>query len=224
MRVRDLLGVSARRQRQAVRAMQALLFMFIGIGLERGSTGVVVNGLVALGVTFLPAALEREYDLPMDAGLTLWITTAVFLHAFGVVGVPGLVESFYNETSPIPFYDHVTHALSSSVVAAVGYTVARAVDEHTEAVYLPPRFMFVFILVFVAAFGVFWEVIEFAIGQAAATVGAGRVLTQYGLEDTIFDLIFDLVGAVIVATWGTAHLTGVVGALTERLDGRSGTR
>ena len=204
--------------------MQALLLMFVGVGIERGSTGVVVNGLVALGVTFLPAVMEREYDLPMDAGLTLWITTAVFLHAFGVAGVPGLVENFYAESSPIPFYDHVTHALSSSVVAAVGYTVARAIDEHSDAVELPPRFMFVFILLFVVAFGVFWEVIEFAIGGAAETLGSGRVLTQYGLEDTIYDLVFDLVGAVVVATWGTAHLTDVVGALTDRLDGRRKAR
>lgn len=224
MKLRETLGISRRRQEQASRAMQVLIVLFLGIGIERGSTGLIVNALVALGVTFLPAALEREYDLPMDAGLTLWITSAVFLHALGVAGIPGLTGNLYAETSPIPFWDHITHALSASVVAAVGYTVARAIDEHTEAVYLPSRFMFVFILVFVAAFGVFWEVLEFAIGGAAAAVGSGSVLTQYGLEDTIYDLVFDLVGAVIVAVWGTAHLTDVAGAVTERIDRRRGTR
>jgi hypothetical protein len=204
--------------------MQALLLMFLGIGIERGSTGVVVNGGVALVVTFLPAALERRYDVPLDAGLTLWITSAVFLHALGVVGIPQVTGNLYADGSPLPFYDHVTHALSASVVAAVGYTVTRAIDEHSEAVYLPPRFMFAFILLFVAAFGVFWEVIEFAIGGAAAALGSGSVLTQYGLEDTIYDLIFDLIGAVIVAVWGTAHLTDVVGAVTERLDHRRDAR
>ncbi|MFC6785443.1 hypothetical protein ACFQFH_05805 [Halobaculum halobium] len=224
MRIRDKLGVSARRQRQITRAMQTLLLVFLGIGIERGSTGVVVNGVVALAVTFLPAALEREYDLPMDAGLTLWITSAVFLHALGVAGVPGVTGNLYADGSPIPFWDHITHALSASVVAAVGYTVARAIDEHSEAVYLPPRFMFVFILLFVAAFGVFWEVLEFGITEIAAVLGTGTVLTQYGLEDTILDLVFDLVGGVIVAVWGTAHLTDVAGAVTERLQGRRGTQ
>ncbi|WP_277553111.1 hypothetical protein [Halobaculum limi] len=219
MNIRDRLHISTKRQEQASRAMQASMLVFIGIGIEQGSTGVLVNGVVALLVTFLPATLEREYDLPMDAGLTLWITTAVFLHALGVVGVPGLTGNLYAEGSPIPFWDHVTHALSASVVAAVGYTVARGIDEHTEAVYLPPRFMFVFILTFVAAFGVFWEVIEFGVSEVAALLGGETVLTQYGLEDTIFDLIFDLVGAVIVAVWGTAHLTDVAGAVTDRLDG-----
>jgi hypothetical protein len=177
---------------------------------------------VALGVPFLPAALEREYDLPMDAGLTLWITTAVFLRALGVAGVPGLTGNLYAEGSPIPFWDHVTHALSASVVAAVGYTVARAIDEHTEAVYLPSRFMFVFILVFVMACGVLWEVIEFGLGGAASLLGSGSVLTQYGLGDTMLDLVFDMIGGVVVAIWGTAYLTDVAGALQERMAGRAG--
>ena len=220
MRVRDVLGVSVERQRQATRVMQVLMVMFLGIGIERGSTGLIVNGLFALGVTFLPAALEREYDLPMDAGLTLWITTAVFLHALGVAGVPGVTGNLYADASPIPFWDHITHALSASVVAAVGYTVARAVDEHTESVYLPSRFMFVFILTFVAAFGVAWEVLEFALGRVAAAIGTGTVLTQYGLADSMLDLVFDALGGLVVAAWGHVHLTDVVHALVERLDTR----
>ncbi|UIO98532.1 hypothetical protein Hbl1158_08140 [Halobaculum sp. CBA1158] len=220
MRVREALGISRRRQRQVSRAMQVVMVLFLGIGIERGSVGIIVNGGIGLAVTFLPAAMEREYDLPMDAGLTLWISTAVFLHALGVVGIPGVTGNLYAAESPIPFWDHLTHALSASVVAAVGYTVARALDEHSDAVSLPPRFMFVFILLFVSAFGVLWEVLEFAVGGLAAVLGSGNVLTQYGLEDTIYDLVFDLVGAVLVATWGTAHLTDVVGAVADRLDAR----
>jgi hypothetical protein len=37
----------------------------------------------------------------------------------------------------------------------------------------------------------------------------------------MLDLVFDLAGAIVVATWGTARLSGVVDALTERLDVRS---
>ncbi|WP_394295682.1 hypothetical protein [Candidatus Halobonum tyrrellensis] len=199
--------------------MQVLLVVFVGIGIGEGNTGVIVNACIALGVTFAPAALEREYDLPMDAGLTLWVCSAVFLHVLGTVGVPGLVESFYGEGSPLPFYDHVTHALSASVVAATGYTVVRAVEEHTDTVSLPPRFTFVFILMFVLAFGVLWEVVEFAVSGAATLVGGGSVLTQYGIEDTMLDLVFNTVGGVVAAVWGTAHLTDVASALTRRLDG-----
>ncbi len=193
--------------------MELGLVVILAIGLYDGNVGVVVNSAIALAITFLPAILERDYDIPMDAGLTLWITTAVFLHALGTIG------PYRNPT--LWWWDHVTHALSSSLVAAIGYATTRALDEHTEDVYFPPRFTFVFILLFVVAFGVVWEVIEFGVGGLASLLGSDKILTQFGLDDTMKDLMFDTVGGVLVAVWGTAYLSDVVGALTDRLDGRT---
>jgi len=215
VKIRSHLRIDERRQSQLSRAMQVVLVGLVFIGLDRGNLGIVVNALVGLGVTYLPAILERDYRIPMDAGLTLWISSAAFLHAVGTVGFPGSETSFY---AGVWWWDHLTHALSSSVVAAAGYATVRAVDEHTADIYLPPRFMFVFILLFVLAFGVFWEVIEFAISGVASLAGTASVLTQYGLDDTLLDLVFDAVGGVIVAIWGTAHLSDVVGALQRRFE------
>jgi hypothetical protein len=219
VRLRDRLHIDATTQRRLSRAMQVVLVGLVFIGLDRGNVGIVANSAIALGVTYLPATLERDYHIPMDAGLTLWITTAVFLHALGTVGLPGSQFSFYQT---VWWWDHLTHALSASVVAAAGYATVRAIDLHTEQVYLPSQFTFVFILLFVVAFGVLWEVLEFAVGGLAAVFGGDAVLTQYGLEDTLLDLVFDIVGGVLVAIWGTAYLGDVVGALVRHLDRRSG--
>ena len=216
MRVRDYLGVSAERQAQLTHLLQLVLVGLLFIGMDRGSAGIVVNAAIGLGVTYLPAVLERDYHIPMDAGLTLWITSAVFLHAIGTVGVPGGGGSFYRN---VWWWDHLTHTLSSSIVAAAGYATARAFDQHSGAVRLPSRFMFVFILSFVVAFGVFWEVIEFALQSISALTGTGNILTQYGLDDTMLDLLFDALGGVIVAVWGTAYLTDVARALSSKFDG-----
>jgi len=215
MRLREHLGLSTRRQRQLSRAMQVMLVGLVGLGLERGNVGIVVNATIGLGVTQLPAVLERDYHIPMDPALTLWITVAVFFHALGTAGLPGSGTSFYRS---IWWWDHLTHTLSSSIVAAVGYATARAVELHSDGVSLPDRFMFVFILLFVLAFGVFWEVIEFSVAGIASLSGTQSVLTQYGLGDTMLDLLFDTLGGVVVAVWGTAHLTDVIGAIAERLD------
>lgn len=214
MKLRDRLGISERRQKQLTRGMQLALVGMVFIGIDRRNVGIVTNAGVALAITYVPAVLERDYDVPMDTGLTLWITVAVFLHGFGVVGIPGTEGSFYRD---LWWWDHLTHALSSSVVAGAGYTLVRAVDEHTDEVHFPPRFTLVFVLIFVAAFGVFWEVIEFGVSGLAANLGSGTVLTQYGLDDTMLDLFFDLVGGFVAGVWGTAHLTDLSGHVAERL-------
>ncbi|GGN89989.1 MULTISPECIES: hypothetical protein [Haloarcula] len=219
MRIRDYLGITPRRQRQASRVMTLAMVGILAIGIERGSTGVIVNTGVGLLVTQLPPLLERDFGIALDPALTLWITTAVFLHAVGVLGLPWSETNFY---AGIWWWDHVTHALSSSLVAAVGYTTVRALDRHSDEIHLPPRFVFVFILLFVLAFGVVWEVIEFTITLVAEATGNATILTQYGLEDTMLDLVFDTIGAVVVAIWGTAHLTDVVGYVEEWLETRTG--
>lgn len=195
--------------------MQLILFGLLFIAVDRREPSLIVTVTIGLTATFLPALLERDYEIPMNAGLTLWITAAAFLHTIGVVGIPGTDQSLYTSIS---FYDDITHALSSSVVAGVGYATVRAFDEHSEGIVLPPRFMFVFILVFVMAFGVCWEILEFSIDVVGNAIGGGTAgFTQHGLEDTLTDLVFDTLGGVLVAVWGTAHLTDVSEAIWTRI-------
>lgn len=217
MRLRDRLGISDRRQKQLTWALQVVMVGVLLVGIWQREIPIIVNAGVALLIAQLVPALERDYGVPLDAGLTLWITAAVFLHAFGTIGIPG-GDSFYRT---IWWWDHMTHALSSSVVAAAGYATVRAVDEHSDAVSLPPKFVFVFVLLFVLAFGVLWEVLEFFIGLAAGALGTDAVLTQYGLTDSLMDLVFNTLGAVVVALWGTAHLQDVAGYIETRLEERS---
>ena len=215
MKLRARLGIGKRRQEQLSRFFQFALVGFLFVGIYEGNLGIAVNSGVALGITALPAILERDYQIPMDTGLTLWITGAVFLHAFGTIGLPGMEATFYQR---VWWWDHLTHAVSASLVGGAGYATARALDEHTEDLYFPTPFTFAFILALTLAFGVAWEVLEFAIAEVSLAIGAPPALTQYGVGDTMLDLIFNTAGAVIVATWGTAHLAGVTEAIRVRLE------
>lgn len=217
MRLRERIGISQRRQQQLSYAMEVGLVAIVVVGFYERNTTVVVNGLVGFAVTQIPPLLKRDFDIPMDTGLTLWITAAVFFHAFGVLGLPGAEENLYGSTV---WWDHFTHALSASVVAAAGYATARALDIYSTDIHLPARFMFVFILLFVVAFGVVWEVIEFGLGELARIVGNRPLLTQGALEDSMKDLVFDTIGGVVVGIWGTVHLTDVSGAVAAYLDRR----
>ncbi|WP_231184827.1 hypothetical protein [Haladaptatus sp. DYF46] len=192
-----------------VRWLQLAIASIAFVGLATRNVGVLVNGIFAFGITVLPGVLERDYRLSLDPWLTLWITLAVFLHAVGMLGL-------YEE---VWWWDHLTHFLSATLVASVGYATARAFDKHSDAVYFPPRFMFVYVLLFTLASGVLWEVLEFVARMSARTVGVEPVLIQYGLNDTITDLIFDAVGAVLVALFGTGLLSETVETIQARLSG-----
>lgn len=222
MSIRTRIRVSDRTQWGLVRGLQALMVAILALGLYAGNPGVAVNAGVGLVVTQLPAVLKRRYQLTMSVGLVLWITLAMFLHAFGTVPLVGPdFESLYGVTW---WWDHVTHALSSSLVVGSAYAVTRAVEEHTEYIDMGPTFTFAYLLVFVMSFGVFWELIEFSIAVGATAFGVPAVLTQYGLEDTVLDLVYNSIGGLLVAVFGTAYLTGVSDQLRDRLDSRSGNR
>jgi hypothetical protein len=186
--------------------MQLALVVLVGYGLIAGNTKAITNGGIALFITFLPAALERNYDFPLDPWLGLWITTAVFLHTLGSSGLYGQIH----------WWDNLTHAMSASLVAATGYTIARAIELHSDEIHIPRRFVFVYIFVIVLAFGVIWELFEFGLDIAADATGLTMPLAQHGLDDTVRDTMFNSVGALIVATFGQVHLSGVAESIRER--------
>jgi uncharacterized membrane protein YjdF len=196
------------QERQLVRVLQVGLLVIAAYGFYRGETGIVANGLVPLVVTLVPAYLRRDKNISMDTSYVLWIAIAVFVHA---VGSLGLYES-------IPWYDSITHALSATIVAGTGYAAVKAIDRNSEQTNLPAELQFAFILVFVMAFGVFWEIIEFTLGLASQLLGGEAVLAQYGLDDTVTDLLFNQLGAIIVAGWDAARPQEAADTATAAMD------
>jgi hypothetical protein len=198
---------SVANQRRLTRGMQFVLVGIVAYGVVAGAPKAITNGGLGLFVTLLPALLERNYDIPLDPWLGVWITAAVFFHTIGSAG-------FY---ARVWWWDHLTHSLSASLIAGAGYTTLRAVDLHNEAIRIPTRFAFVFILVVVLAFGVVWELFEFGLDLLADETGVTMPLAQHGLDDTVLDMTYNTLGALVVATFGQAHLSGVAERVREAL-------
>lgn len=203
MRLRDRLGVSEERQRRATHLLQVALAGIVLYGLVRRDPKLVLNAALPLGVTFLPALLTRDYSVHMDAGLTLWLATAALLHAAGAVW---LYDAF-------GWFDQLAHAVSASLVGGVGYAVARALDRHSQAVRFPERLLAAYVVVFVLAFGVLWELLEFASEGLSEVVGGEAVLAQHGVDDVVMDLVFNAAGAAVVAVGATGFFEDVAGSV-----------
>lgn len=192
----------------AVRAMQAVIGLVVGYGLVSRNLSVVVNGLLGLATTFLPAVLRRDHQIALETPLVAWITMAILLHTVGMTGPYDTVW----------WWDHLTHTLSAALVAGVGFAVTRAVDAHWEDIHLPPDFMFAYIILFTMAVGVLWEVTEFVGRELAAVLGQDPVLIQYGLSDSIKDLLFDALGALIVAALGQDRFDRLAESVERAID------
>lgn len=205
--VRDRLNVSEKRVAYFSATLQFVLGGLLIYGLIVRDVPTIANASIALAVTFLPGYLEDNYRLPIEPELIIWLTMAAALHTFGSAGLYDLLEQF----------DSFTHALSASLVAATGYTIVRAIDLHSDEVYLPTKLMFVFILLFILAVGVVWELAEFTIDLAAQEFGFEAVLAQHGVSDTVGDLLFNLAGAIVAATVGATYLTNVSHQLADWL-------
>lgn len=197
-----------------VRIMQAILAIVVAYALVTRQFGLVINSGIPLAITFLPRALNYEYGYEMGGGLALWISGAAFLHAIGALG----------PYTMFGWYDQVTHTLSATLVAGAGYAIVAAIEAEHDGVEIPDRLRGVFILLFVLAFGVLWEIGEFGTGLIAELYGGQAVLAQYGASDIALDLLFNAVGATIVALWGTGYFDGLSRLLAGRADRAEGDR
>ena len=180
------------KHRLVLRTLQVILVSIVGYSVVTVQGDLFLNSAVPLGLTFLPTIARRRYDYPMHAKLALLISFAATMHALGALGP-------YSSTD---WYDTFTHALSSTLVAGVGYALAHGLELHTDRVSFSSRFRGVFIILFVLAVGVLWELMEFGTGLFAGAVG-DEILAQYGVSDIVKDLVFNTVGAMVVALWGT---------------------
>ncbi len=187
-------------EHRVTRITQGVILVVLVLGIALRSASVVVNAVLSLVALTLPALLQRDYDIVLSPWVTVWIAGALVLHLFGMVVLYDRVW----------WWDHLTHVVSSALVAGVGYAVTAALDAHSEAVVFPPSFLAVYILLVTLAAGVLWEVLEWIGRELARAAGMEPVLVVYGLEDTMFDLAFDAVGGVIAAVVGGTRLRKLV--------------
>lgn len=173
------------------RGMQAAMVAVVVAGVLTGNLTWVPAAAVSLAVSEVPSILRRDLRIVLPVELNLWIVLALFLHVIG--GVSG----FYDN---LPGWDHITHAMSSSLIAALGFVIVAALDKYVDSICLPTPFLALFIVMFTMAMGVSWELMEYVIDEVSGSN------MQYSLSDTMVDLLFDLLAGLIVAVCGLYYL------------------
>ena len=171
--------------------MQAGILGVAAAGLVTHHLTWVPAAIVSLFVTMIPSIVKRDVGFTLPPELNFWVVLALFLHVVG--GYAG----FYNS---VPGWDHLTHIMSASLIGALGFILVVTLDKYVESIYLPRPFLAFFIVMFTMAVGVLWEIMEFSNDSIAHTK------LQYGLSDTMYDLLFDGIAGFVVAFAGARYL------------------
>ena len=184
--------------RQAERGIRCGLLAVLVVGLRRRNPGATVNAALAFAVTYLPDAFERQYDIEFQPWQRTYAESATLTHAVGMLGP-------YDDTW---WWDHLTHTHSATLLSAIVYAAARR-----RGVDPRPR-----VLGAVVGAGLVWEMGEYVSHAVADRLGVEPVLVMYGGQDTLIDMCFNLLGALLVLAFGDRLLRN----FTERPADRRG--
>ncbi|MFW6040893.1 MAG: hypothetical protein ACOC85_03555 [Thermoplasmatota archaeon] len=169
------------------RLLQGIILIFIVVGLVIGEIRWMFSSFICLIITFTPTIVTRNLQIYLPPLVNLLIVLALFLHVMG--GFLGFYDHLW-------WWDHLIHIFASTLIAVLGTVLLLSVELHADSLYLPGKFISIFILMFVMAIGVIWEMYEYTVDTFFGTS------MQYNLNDTIIDLISNMFGGIIAAILG----------------------
>lgn len=145
--------------------------------------------LLVLAPVAVDLAVSRVYGVRVGLfpDVSLWVAVAGLLHSYGMLGP-------YDD---VGWWDHLTHTLSAALVAALFYAGVLVAAE-AASVSAGNGLVWAVVVLLTLLAGVFWELIELLAREFGRRFDVPPVLDHYGRRDTVLDLLFDLVGALLV--------------------------
>ncbi|MDA1369700.1 MAG: hypothetical protein O2971_02930 [Proteobacteria bacterium] len=145
-----------------------------------------------LMITFLPVILGNRFNVyiphEFESLAVIFVYMALFL---------GEVQGYYVR---FWWWDVVLHTGSGLLLGILGFLLVYVLNKKKEIqLELHPKFIALFAFMFAMGIGACWEIYEFAMDRLF-----GMNMQKSGLVDTMWDLIVDGIGALIIsiAGWG----------------------
>ena len=182
----------------------------------RGAIGIIFitslyEGKIFLGfasatvllASFLPAMIMRRVRLilPNEIGFFFLL----FLFASLILGE---MRDYY---ARFLWWDIMLHFLSAMMIGIIGFMIIYSLYV-THKVFFAPVFAAIFTFSFSLGLGAFWEIVEFTLDSSL-----GFHMQQLSLGDTMWDIIVDALGSLLVSLIGYAYLRGGSSLLMDRL-------
>jgi len=168
--------------------LKIIMIILLGISIWTFHVVWIFGTLLAIFVSFIPTILKRNYQITLPLVLEILIIIALMLHVGG-----GLLGAY-----SIPYYDSLTHFVSSFLVAFLAFVIIYILDEYWDGLMMDKYAMAFMVVVTTIAMGVIWEYNEWITDILFGTS------EQWGYTDTLKDLFIDTIAGIIMAIIGVS--------------------
>lgn len=158
--------------------------------------------LVTLIIVTLVAPLIFRHRLAVEIPAEFHFAAVIFIFASLYLGE---IQSFYQR---FWWWDIVLHGSAGLLMGIVGFFLVYLLNESKRVeLHLTPVFISVFAGLFAVAIGTFWEIFEFSMDQLFGFNMQKPMLGDpSGLTDTMWDMIVNALGALIISSMGWWYL------------------
>ena len=156
--------------------------------------------VLIFGAMALPLVLGRRLRVYIPPEFELLALVFVYASLF-----LGEVLNYYQR---IWWWDLALHLTSGLLLGIVGFLLVYVLNEHDRIeLHMQPRFVAFFAFCFAVSVGGVWEIFEFGMDQVFGTNMQKAMFDDpSGLTDTMWDLIVDTIGALVICVFGWWYL------------------
>lgn len=186
--------------RRSTLVLQAILFAgaVAAVWEQQWLNAVITAGIIV--ITLVPLFLEKGLHVFIPPEFELLAIAFVFASLF-----LGEVRGYYIR---FWWWDIALHAASGFLLGIIGFLLVHVLNEIKEIdVHMKPGFVAFFAFLFAVGMGAVWEILEFGMDIFFGTNMQKEMLGDpSGLTDTMWDMIVDTLGALIISMLGYGYL------------------
>lgn len=193
--------LAIRVHRWAVVFLMAIMVVELVLVLLGGQWLTAFLVVTIMVITLAPIVLGPRLPVNIPSEFQLLAIVFVFASLF-----LGEVRSFYER---FWWWDIALHAGSGLLLGLLGFLLVYALNENERVdLHMRPRFVALFAFCFAVATGALWEIFEFKMDQVFGMNMQKPMLGDIsGLTDTMWDLIVDALGALVISALGWWHMS-----------------
>lgn len=175
-----------------------LLEVIVALWNQQWFTATITTGIIL--VTLAPFVLAKFFHVYIPPIFALMAIAFIFAALF-----LGEIRDYYTR---FWWWDMALHTTSGFLLGIIGFLMVHILNETEEiGLQMKPGFVAFFAFLFAIGIGVIWEIFEFSMDALFGMNMQKPMLGDpSGLTDTMWDLIVDSIGALIVSMFGYIYI------------------